>query len=238
MRGHHPRRGGPYQLGQIPNSTLVGIGKHIVPWLALGLDIRGDDFGTIFAKAIEGEHRASPLGIADVVWNRCAWSLKTVKESKPFGKKRVRLISGRNSPDYSLGISDPRENADKTGAAVLLIWNARVDEAMNEYDDLRIAVLVRNVDTKEFLLFEEEAQRFVPSNYEWRFNKGGNLEGREKSTNVHRFTWQPHGSQFTIIREVPSSARRFSIGPEVPKLDLEVVLSQLRFEESWIQIRD
>ena len=184
----------------------MGIGKQIVHRLALGLgDISGDDFGTIFANAIGGIHRSTPLGISDVVWKRCAWSLKTVKLPKPFKSKRVRLISGRNSPDYSQGISDPRADADDTGRAVLSIWNARVDEAMSEYDDLRIAVLVRNIATKEFMLFEEEAQRFVPTNYEWAFNKQGNLEGKEKSTNTHRFTWQPHGSQFTIIREVPTS---------------------------------
>ena len=164
--------------------------------------------------------------------------MKTVKASKPFDTPRVRLISGRNSPDFSQGISDPRANPEVTGEAVLAIWNARVNEAMNRYDDLRVGVLVRNMSTREFTLFEEEAQRFVPSNYEWQFNKRGNLEGREKSTKVHRFTWQPHGSQFTIIREAPSSARRFSIGPKVPELDPEAVLSQVNFEESWIQIQD
>ena len=239
MRGRQPRRTGPYELGQIPVFALVEIGKQIVHRLALGQkDISGDDFGTFFANAIGGVHRATPLGIADVVWGGCAWSLKTVKASKPFSAPRVRLISGRNSPDFSQGISDPRANAEVTGHAVLSIWNARVNEAMNRHDDLRVGVLVRNMSTREFTLFEEEAQRFVQSNYEWEFNKRGNLEGREKSTNVHRFTWQPHGSQFTVIREVPSSARSFSIGPEVPRLDPESVLSQIKFEESWIKIQD
>ncbi len=139
---------------------------------------------------------------------------------------------------YSHGISDPRADADETGRAVLSIWNARVDEAMSEYDDLRIAVLVRNIKTREFMLFEEEAQRFVPTNYKWAFNKQDNLEGREKSTNTHRFTWQPHGSQFTVIRETPTSARRFSIGPDVPKVDPSTILAHVSFEESWIRIRD
>ena len=43
------------------------------------------------------------------------------------------------------------------------IWNARVDEAMREFDDLRIAVLVRNMVTREFLVFEEEAPKVCTS---------------------------------------------------------------------------
>ncbi len=36
----------------------------------------GDDWGNIFANAIEGEHLSSPLGIADVVKDKTAWSMK------------------------------------------------------------------------------------------------------------------------------------------------------------------
>ena len=39
--------------------------------------------------------------------------------------KTIRLISGRNSPDYSLGMSDPRAKLDSTGHAVLSICNKR-----------------------------------------------------------------------------------------------------------------
>jgi len=39
----------------------------------------------------------------------------------------IWLISGRSSPDYSYGISDPHENVQKTGRAVLEIWNERVN---------------------------------------------------------------------------------------------------------------
>ena len=160
--GFQPR--GPYPLGQIPDSVLVEIGKQVVHRLAIGLgDITGDDFGTIFAKAIGGVHRTRPVGIADVQWDGCAWSVKTVKSSKPFEVRRaIRLISGRNSPDYSLGITDPHVDPMATGRAVLSIWNARVEEAMDEHDDLRVVVLVRNIETREFVLFEEEATPVCP----------------------------------------------------------------------------
>ncbi len=199
-------------------------------------DVSGDDFGTIFANSIGGEHRSSPIGVADVEWNGCAWSAKTVKDNLPFVKSKVRLISGRNSPDYSMGIDDPHANIYETGKAVLSIWNSRVDEALDEHDDLRIIVLVRNIDTREFLLFEEAAQRFVPGEYTWSYNKRNNLQGMHKLTGKHVFTWQFHGSQFTIFRDVPSSARRFRIVHDVPTLIEDGILNAIKFTPDWIDI--
>ena len=208
--------------------------------LAIGhSDIDGEDAGTIFADAVKGIHRSRPIGLSDVELNGCAWSVKTVKAGHPFTQKRVRLISGRNSPDYSFGISNPRDDPEHTGRAVLAIWNKRVNEGRDEHPDLRIAVLVRNMAVREFVLFEEPATEFVSANYEWRFNKEGNegnLEGIDKSTGEHRFTWQPHGGQFTIIRDVPASARKFSIGPNVPLVEVSQVLAYVRYRKSWVKI--
>ena len=211
------------------------IGKAIVHRLAVGhSDISGDDFGTIFANAVEGQHRLQPLGIADVEWDGCAWSVKTLQAKQDA--KRVRLISGRNSPDYSLGISDPRADAEATGRAVLAIWNARVNEALAEWDELRIAVFARDMRTREFVIFEEEAQRFIPDDYRWRFNECRTLDGYEKATGEHRFVWQPSGSQFSIYRAVPGSARRFRIVPNVQIVDSASILAYIRFREDWIAI--
>lgn len=237
LRGTAPRRSGPYPLGQLPNSVLLDIGKQLTHRLSIGQrDITGDDFGTIFAEAIGATHLGRPLGIADVVLNQCAWSAKTVKATYPFLQKSVRLISGRNSPDYSLGIANPRSNPQATGDAVLSVWNARVDEAFGNYNDLRIIVLVRNVDTKQFLIFEEDASRFITTEYQWAFNKGGNLVGKNTISGGHHFTWQPHGSQFTILRSVPSSARRFSINHAIPMVTANQVLTSINFQPNWIHI--
>ena len=86
-------------------------------------DITGEDWGDIFSKAIDGKHLNSPLGIADVVKGKTAWSMKTVKTAHPLTAKKVRLISGRCSPDYSYGIEDPHADIQKTGETVLAIWN-------------------------------------------------------------------------------------------------------------------
>ena len=237
LRGSAPRRTGPYPFGQIPDSVIRGVGRLIVHRLAVGQgDIRGDDFGTIFAEAINGEHRASPLGVADVVANGCAWSVKTLQNRRPFDCQRVRLISGRNSPDYSLGISDPRADVQKTGNAVISVWNARIDQAMDEYEDLRIVVLVRNVEAKEFVIFEEEATRFSPGDFAWTESKRGTFQGRNVSDGTHQFTWQPSGGQFTIFRQVPGSARKFRIRRNVPIATVNDFLNAINYSDDWISI--
>ena len=228
---------GPYPLGQIPDTVLVDIGRQIVHRVALGMaDIPGDDFGTIFAEATGGVHRASPVGLSDVEWNGTAWSAKTVKAVNPFQAKQVRVISGRNSPDYSFGMEEVRKNLDATGRAVLAIWNARVNQGRDEHEDLRVVVLVRNITTREFVVFEEETQRFAPGDYTWRLNKRNNLEGIDKATGEHRFTWQPSGGQFTIKRTIPGSARRFSIGRAIPILDPTAILTWAKYRPDWVRI--
>lgn len=117
-----------YPLGQIPDETIYEIAKWMTYHFAVGKsDIDGEDWGDIFAKAIAGEHLSKPLGLADVIYEEMAWSVKSIKYAKPHSKKKVRVISGRCSPDYSYGISDPHEDVEMTGTAVLSIWNERIN---------------------------------------------------------------------------------------------------------------
>jgi hypothetical protein len=163
---------------------------RIVHRLAVGhADITGDDFGGIFASAISGVHRGKPLGIADVEWNGCAWSIKTVQAKKPFEQTSIRVISGRNSPSYSSDIPNPFADIQATGRAVLEIWNARVDEALHSHDDLRILVIIRNMDTLEFTLFEHEGARFIPRNIH-----GRSIKKRTSRLTMPEVSIASHGS--------------------------------------------
>jgi len=213
----------------------VAIGRQIVHRLAVGqTNITGDDFGGMFARAISGNHRGKPLGIADVEWNGCAWSVKTVQSKKPFDEVRFRCITGRNSPVYSAGIREPFKDIQATGRAVLEVWNGRVDEAMKAHDDLRIIVLARDMSNLQFTLFEKEAVRYVPSEYKWDINERKNLVATD-SSGRHCFTWQPHGSQFTVIHQTPRGAYKFRIKKRPPIIDESHVLRFAKYADEWIE---
>lgn len=225
-----------YPLGQIPNSMIYEIAKWMTYNFAVGkADINGEDWGDIFAKAIGGEHLGKPLGLADVVYEGMAWSVKSVKASTPHSTQKIRVISGRCSPDYSYGITDPHEDVERTGAAVLSIWNERINIAKERYEPLRTYVLVRNFNNMEFLVFEQETVRYNTRDYTWKVNRNGNLEGYEIGTTQHKFTWQPHGSQFTILYDVPLSSQKFKV-KRPPVLDFEETMTQIGFDNSWVTI--
>lgn len=225
-----------YPLNVFPDDLIKRLGGYLVYLVYIGRkDISGDDFGDAFAEAVGGTHLASPLGIADVVFGKSCWSAKTVKAQNPFNARSVRLISGRCSPDYSYGITDPHEDLQRTGTAVLGIWNERVNIATDSYSQVRTAVLVRSYDLKSYLLFEEETGRFRTTDYRWDTNRNGNLIGYDEEEN-QRFTWQPHGSQFTIHCEVPASAVKFEIKKPSQTLNKNDVLEMLKFDDSWITI--
>ena len=94
---------------------------------------------------------------------------------------------------------------------------------------------MRSEDLLTFSLFEEENHRYVANQYRWEENKNGNLIGIDIETGKQQFTWQPHGSQFTIHTIIPQNAVLFKI-KEPPTLDVEDTLRQIRFTEDWIEI--
>ena len=225
----------PYPLNQFPDKMIEELGKRIVHLVAVGNeDISGDAFDQIFANAIDGKHLGRPLGIADVTWNGCCWSVKTVKQGRPHSVRQVRLISGRNSPTFSAGINNPLKDVQATGNAVLEVYNRRIEEAREKHSDIRFLVFVRNMETREFTIFERAVHPFSVNDYAWRLNSNQNLEGFQ--SDEHIFTWQPHGSQFTIKEEVPASATRFRIRKKPPLIKIMEVLQTIAYEDDWIEI--
>ena len=73
------------------------------------------------------------------------------------------------------------------------------------------------------------------TDYVWEENAQSNFIGTRKKDGVHRFTWQPHGSQFTIIEPVPENAIKFRL-KKPPKLSLETALKTMKFDKSWVTI--
>ncbi|MDO4161350.1 MAG: hypothetical protein Q4D41_12940 [Prevotellaceae bacterium] len=225
-----------YPINEMPDDIVMRIGGYLVYLLYIGRkDITGSDWGDAFADAIGGKHLDSPVGIADVVFDKMAWSMKTVKNQRPFEAHNVRLISGRCSPDYSYGISDPHADIQKTGRAVLGIWNERINIAQDNYNPVRTTVLIRSNDMLNYCLFEEENHRFRTSDYEWEVNTNGNLIGKDVNSGETCFTWQPHGSQFTIHTRVPEDAIKFTV-KQPPLLTKEDILKTIEFDSSWVNI--
>lgn len=106
---------------------------------------------------------------------------------------------------------------------------------MAEWEELRIAVFVRDLATREFMIFEEEAQRFIPDDYEWRFNRCHTLDGYEKATGEHRFggSRPARSSRSTApCPALPAAQDR----PDVQIVDPAAILAYIKYREDWISI--
>lgn len=227
-----------FELNEFPNEFPYLLGKEIVYLLATKgkPKLEGDEWESIFANCIGAIWKPSNVGLDDVILGNTAWGAKTVKSSNLSKQKKVRLISGRNSPVYSFGeVVDVNAEPNLIGKHILDIWNERVSSIREKYKHVRTIVLVKANDLSQVLVFEFETIRYDPELFLWKWNKNGNLEGYDNRDNQHRFTWQPHGSQFTIIEDVPEDVIIINI--KKPKfLDKEQTLKALGFNKSWITV--
>lgn len=229
----------PFEVNRFPAKFLDILARNIVYMLATkqSMSLEGNEWEQIFAECVGAKWTPSNVGLDDVVLGNCCWGAKTVFAQKNIEKQsKVRLISGRNSPTYSYGI-DQITSADpcEIGKLVLEIWNERVSAVREHYKFVRTVVLVKSKDYQDFLVFEFDTVRYDPELYYFAWNQRGNLEGYEKATDEHRFTWQPSGSQFTIIEKIPERRLHIQIKKPAP-LDKAEVLKTLKFDKSWYSI--
>ena len=234
-----PKVKAPYDLNNFPEGVIESIGRQLVGLIAVGADrLEGPDWEKLFAAAIDADWHPTNNGLTDVRKDNCAWSAKTVKNTNPFNAATVRLISGRNSLDFSYQESNVRSlPPEEVGRMVLAIWNRRLADMRTQFEHLRTVVLIKHNDFRRFALFEFETVAYEPSAFRWSWNSNSNLVGHSFE-GKHRFTWQPHGSQFTVVEDVPAARRRFQIHlpPAFEVITIEQVLDQLGFDPTWIQI--
>lgn len=225
-----------FPLNEFPKDFPFLLGKELIYLLASKgkPELEGSEWESIFATCIGADWKPSNVGLDDVLMGNTAWGAKTVKSTNPSTQKRVRLISGRNSPNYSFGErSDQKADATLIGKLVLEIWNERVSAIREKHKHVRTVVLVKSNDLSEVVVFEFETVRYDYELYKWEWNKNNNLVGTHKKTNEHSFTWQPHGSQFTIVEDVPDKCLVIKI--KQPKtLDKDQILKALGFDKSWV----
>ena len=227
-----------YPLNEFPKDFPYLLGKELVYLLATKgkPDLEGSEWENIFATCIGADWKPSNVGLDDVVLGNTAWGAKTVKSTNPSKQNKVRLISGRNSPVYSFGETiDTSAEAVNLGELVLDIWNERVSAIREKYKHLRTIVLIKSNDLTEVVIFEFDTIRYDYELFDWKWNKNNNLEGYDKKSGDHRFTWQPHGSQFTIIEPVPNNSMVVQIKQPAP-LDKDIVLNSIGFDKSWINV--
>lgn len=229
----------PFTLNKFPAKFIETLAKEVVYMIATksAMSLEGNEWEQIFAKCIGAEWKPSNVGLDDVVLDNCCWGAKTVFGTSNLEKQdRVRLISGRNSPTYSYGIDKlTSEDPNEIGKLVLDIWNERVSAVRQIYKFVRTVVLVKSKDYKDYLVFEFDTIRYDPELYYFKWNKRMNLEGYEKATDKHKFTWQPSGSQFTIIEDIPEKRLHISI-KQPEQVDRETILKAVNFDSSWYSI--
>jgi hypothetical protein len=229
----------PFPLNEFPADFPYKLGQELVYLLATKdrPDLEGTDWEIIFSRCVDAEWKPSNVGLDDVVLGNMAWSAKSVKAKNPSTQKKVRLVSGRNSPGYSFGEKLDTDTTDPEtfGKLVLEIWNERVSAIREIHKHLRTVVLMKSDDLTEVVVFEFDTIRYDPELFRWEWNKNKNLCGFSKKNQEQYFTWQPHGSQFTIHEDVPDQSLVIRIKrPE--HLDKEQVLSAVGFDKDWVSV--
>lgn len=231
----------PFPLNKFPAKFIERFGAEIAYMQATKetMALEGNEWEQIFANCVGADWKPSNVGLDDVVLGNCCWGAKTVYASSHnlARQKKVRLICGRNSPIYSFGEEEVATNADPNhiGKLVLDIWNERVSGVRQHFKFVRTVVLVKSLDFTDYIIFETDTLRYDPELYDFRWNKRGNLEGHRKSDGMHKFTWQPHGSQFTIIEEIPDDRLHLEVD-KPQKVDKDVILESIGYTKDWVRV--
>lgn len=127
------------------------------------------------------------------------------------------------------------DEPEMLGKMVLQKWNFRIASLKEKFASLRTIICVKGDDFSKISLMEIETKPFDPADYTWDWNSKNNLEGYEKTSGKHRFTWQPHGSQFTHIPDLPSKRLKLRV-MKPPMVSREYVLDEIKFDPAWIEI--
>ncbi len=75
--------------------------------------------------------------------------------------------------------------------------------------------------------------RYDPDMYQFSWNRNKNLEGKDKKTGEHKFTWQPHGAQFTVLEHIPADRLHLQVRHPAP-IDKDLILKSTGYDKSWV----
>ena len=161
-------------------------------------------------------------------------TLSDILENDVDKKYYVReCIRASRMKRLKIKVINENANPKQIGYEVIAIWNTRVEEIRSRFPHMRTVVLIKSEDLLTLRIFEIDTKRYDAETYIWSWNKRGNLEGYKDG--IHCFTWQPHGSQFTIIEDIPDNVINFKL-KSPPRLDKSEVLRNVGFDKSWITL--
>ena len=243
-----------YPLNQFPQSFHKNLAQQVFAVKATSLfsdkeiDITGNLWEQIFASSIGAKRdSAISLGIDDIQDQKTstAWSAKTVKWSNKSNivekirdqTAKIQLISGRNSPAYSYNFSIDGTNTPPAyvGELILEIWNERIKSVRTKFSNLRTVVMVKCPNLNRIVIFEKETELYQSADFRWEWNSRKNLNGF--AGNKKMFTWQPHGSQFTLNDiAIPQNASVIDIGNS-KKLSKDDILTIAEWSDKKFKVQ-
>ena len=79
LRNQTKKQSNIYTLGKLPKDIIISLSAELVYHYACGYDdIAGDEIAKLFAGSIDGVALNSALGLADILKDDCAFSVKSV----------------------------------------------------------------------------------------------------------------------------------------------------------------
>ena len=118
----------PYPLNEIPEKIITEIGKRLVYLLCIGrTDLTGNDWGKVFAEAIDGKHLQSPLGIADVEYKKINGD-QAKEQVKDIVWGYKEKVDGERPIDFQLNIvANAREITKSSSGKAHLIADVSME---------------------------------------------------------------------------------------------------------------
>lgn len=165
------------------------------------------------------------------------WSLKALQwPIKPKCEfelviQRADIIKKANSLGFKkLNLNSP---TNILGEALLRHWYEKInhDAEKQQVKMKRVCILLKSIDRKKYVYFEEDLMQYSPNNlrWEWTDKTKTGLKGIRKKDNFCVFKWYPNQTQFFERFILPSNINIFEIEPKRLKREdyVEMVTKKL-----------
>lgn len=179
-----------------------------------------------YAKMIDGPdpfYTVRSKKLYDVVdqRSRIGWSVKSLQwpfyDNCQFELVIQRADVFKKAAQFGFSSLSKESDPNQIGAALLAHWRQKVEQdAIDQgVDSKRIMVLLKSVDRRQFAVYEDDIQLYVPEELTWQWTnreKNG-LQGIRISDRMCVYRWYPSQKQFFERFLLPDTAQHFQIKP-------------------------